>query len=552
MSNSKLRTRLIAALAVVMLAAGAARLLPGPRTIDDAFITFRYSRNLVEGHGFVYNAGVHTLGTTTPLFTLLMAAISFITGRSDFPTYALVVSALADSGTAALLLLLAQRLTGSNLAGFALGLLWAVAPRSVTFAVGGMETSVIILWMALAVWSYVNQHERLLGLFAGLGLLTRVDAALWVGLLLLAQLIERWRSTQRLSASSLPWSTWLMAGLVILPWLVFATGYFGSPLPNSLSAKSVAYTLPPGAAFGTFLTAYSTPFLEYETIGTGAMVTGVIYLALSLFGIAYAARRLPRAVPFLLYPWLYLFVFSLANPLVFRWYLAPPMPALMLSLIIGAWSLFSAFGRTMHMRRFPVVGLASVVSVWLAFSLNAWTLHPDHGSDRPAPLMAWHKIELLYEAVGRRLRDEFGVTAETRVASADIGAIGYFSGATIIDTVGLVTPELTRYYPVPSELVPAGQNYAIPPQLILDTQPEYLVTMEAFVRLGLEQSPVFQTHYELIHETPTDFYGTGMRVYRRVDRPASEATGANSHYRDSAAFALHLSQSQQRYAEARS
>ena len=34
-----------------------ARLLPGPRTIDDAFITFRYSRNIVEGQGFVYNIG---------------------------------------------------------------------------------------------------------------------------------------------------------------------------------------------------------------------------------------------------------------------------------------------------------------------------------------------------------------------------------------------------------------------------------------------------------------------------------------------------------------
>ena len=50
--------------------------------------------------------------------------------------------------------------------------------------------------------------------------------------------------------------------------------------------------------------------------------------------------------------------------------------------------------------------------------------------------------------MGEHLRDDLGVTAETRVASGDIGAIGYFSRATIVDTVGLVTPELTRYYPV--------------------------------------------------------------------------------------------------------
>src|SRR3954453_1418522 len=77
----------------IMLLAVIARVLPGPRTIDDAFITFRYSRNIVEGQGFVYNIGIPSLGTTTPLFTLLMAVISAITGQQDFQWYAILVSA---------------------------------------------------------------------------------------------------------------------------------------------------------------------------------------------------------------------------------------------------------------------------------------------------------------------------------------------------------------------------------------------------------------------------------------------------------------------------
>ncbi|HEC35405.1 MAG TPA: hypothetical protein ENI39_02600, partial [Anaerolineae bacterium] len=63
-------------LLVLVLLALAARLVPGPRTVDDAYITFRYARNLVEGRGFVYNLGERVLGTTTPLYTLLLSGLA--------------------------------------------------------------------------------------------------------------------------------------------------------------------------------------------------------------------------------------------------------------------------------------------------------------------------------------------------------------------------------------------------------------------------------------------------------------------------------------------
>src|SRR5690606_26803493 len=149
----------IVIIALLMLLAIAARVLPGTRTIDDAFITFRYSRNLVEGQGFVYNPGVHTLGTTTPLFALILAAISAVTGGQDFQWYAIAVSALADAGTVALLYLLARRLIGNDWLAIFPAALWAVSPMSVTFAVGGMETSLNIFWMVAATWGYVSSPK---------------------------------------------------------------------------------------------------------------------------------------------------------------------------------------------------------------------------------------------------------------------------------------------------------------------------------------------------------------------------------------------------------
>ncbi|TET83600.1 MAG: hypothetical protein E3J37_05110, partial [Anaerolineales bacterium] len=84
-----------------MIIALAARLLPGPRTIDDAYITFRYAQNLLAGNGLVYNPGEAVLGTTTPIYALLMAGLGLFTGGSQapFPTLALLVNALADGLT---------------------------------------------------------------------------------------------------------------------------------------------------------------------------------------------------------------------------------------------------------------------------------------------------------------------------------------------------------------------------------------------------------------------------------------------------------------------
>ena len=500
----------LALIVAVMLIAILARVIPSPRNVDDSFITFRYSLNIVEGKGFVYNEGERVLGTTTPLFTVLMAVISFVVGGQAFPWYALTVSAVADAATAVVLMLLIRKLTGNRWAGALLGVLWAICGTSVTFAIGGMETSVNILWMVLATYFYVEDRPLWVGIAVGLGLLTRIDAALWIAPLGLHQMWEAWRKGEGALIKRLPWRTWIAALLVITPWLLFSFAYFGTPVTRTFSAKIVAYKVDSTQAFVRLAQQYATPFFEFDTVGsTGTMVASVVYLTLSIFALLYVSRKLPRLLPFLIYPWLYFAVFVLANPLIFRWYLAPPMPALMTGLVAGLCYVISP-----KRRIFPYA-LAVVGAAWIGMSLNAWTLHPDHGPDRPAPKMAWHKIELLYQEVGTELREKYGVTDDTIVASADIGAIGYFTRARIIDMVGLVTPDAAKYYPLDPALVAAGQNFAIPAQLILDKQPTFLVTMEGFVTLTLEPNDTFKQLYgEPIIVRPFEAYGSDMRVYK--------------------------------------
>ncbi len=503
---------------MIALIALAARLLPQPRTIDDAFITFRYSRNLVEGQGFVYNPGVHTLGTTTPLYTLLMAAIGALSGSNLYPWFALYVNALADALNAVLLAYLAFRLSRRLVTSGIIGLAWALHPMSVTFAIGGMETSVSILWMLAATAAYVARRERWMAVFAALGVLTRVDALLWVAPLFAHQLITHWRVVPEGAAWSrrLPWRSWAIFALILAPWYLFSWAYFGTLLSNSLHAKRLAYSVPPLQALTRLFQASATPFLEYDTFGIPSIAVGIVlYPALGTIGLLYTSRRVPRLIPFLLYPGLYVLAFSTANPLIFRWYLAPPLPAYLLAVGVGTTALVYAL--TAQLKRPHLLTTIALVigGVWVGMLLHAWTLHPDHGPDRPAPKMAWHKIELNYQRVGERLRDEYGVTEHTLVAAGDIGAVGYYSRATILDTVGLVTPELSAYYPVDPSLIPEDGNYAIPPALILDYQPAFLVVMADFVRNGLACSTEFRAQYSELWSIPTDYYGGRMIVYQR-------------------------------------
>ncbi|MEB2289101.1 MAG: hypothetical protein OZ934_13425 [Anaerolineae bacterium] len=507
-----------AALVLIILLTVGARLLPGPRTVDDAFITFRYSRNIVEGHGFVYNPGVRTLGTTTPLFTLLMAGAGWITGSDDYPWFALIANTAADALSAVLLALLVRRLGGGAVPGAIVGVLWAIAPTSVTFAIGGMETSVAILWMVAAASAYVAGRERWMALFAALGVLTRVDALLWVGLFFAHQLFVAWRAGRGRGWARLPWRSWAIFVATLAPWYLFSAAYFGGLLSRSLSAKRVVYIVDDFQALVRLLQQMATPFFEYETFGVPGIAVGIVlYPALAAVGTLYAVKRQPRALPFLLYPWLYVAIFSAMNPLIFRWYLAPLLPPYFVAIVMGVWALAGAVAEAVQHPRLGPVASATLGALFVALSLNAWVLHPDHGADRPAPEMAWHKIELNYRRMGEILHNEYGVDEATVVAAGDIGAVGYYSRAHIFDTVGLVTPEVSAYYPLDASLLAEGANYAVPPALIMDYEPDYVVLMESFVRNGLARDTSFKQRYAQARIFATDYYGTGMILYQRRD-----------------------------------
>jgi hypothetical protein len=280
-----------------------------------------------------------------------------------------------------------------------------------------------------------------------------------------------------------------------------------------VSAKVRAYRLDELTAMVRLAQHLSTPFFEQEVFGRFWPAVGFpLYLFLYLAGGVRQVRVVGRALPAVLYPLVYVLVFSVANPLLFRWYLAPPLPFYFLGILTGLYAIFTGLGRSLGRERIGVWATGLVAGLLLLLSLNAYTLHPDHGPDRPAPEMAWFKLELMYRRAADWIKPR--LQPGNVIAAGDIGVLGWETEAPILDTVGLISPESLPYYPLdPSLLV---ISYAISPDLIRDHQPHYLITLEVYVRESLLPAPWFRQSYTLLEELSTDIYGSeGMLIFQR-------------------------------------
>ena len=103
------------------------------------------------------------------------------------------------------------------------------------------------------------------------------------------------------------------------------------------------------------------------------------------------------------------------------------------------------------------------------------------------------------------------------MAAGDVGVLGFYTNDKILDTVGLNSAQAMKYYPLDPKYYTI--NYSIPPRLILDSLPDYIVILEVYGREGLLKDPQFWQDYRLVQKIPTDIYGSdGMLIFTRKSK----------------------------------
>lgn len=493
------------------------RLVSGPWPIDDAYITFRYARNLANGLGLVYNPGQFVLGTSTPVFAFLLAVLFRLT-RMEIPWLALIVGAVADGAATSSLYYLARRAGFTWMAAVA-ALSLAFSPLSLHYALGGMEVSLVSALLLGAFILYVEGHEVGAAVLGGLAVLTRLDAlaAIFAMIICLA-----WE------ARRVPWRPFLVLGGILLPWFVYAGLQYGSPFPQSVLAKSQpVYSVWPGAAFLQILMNFGGLILGNALqwaaragapssldVAGASLVFALPQAVLWGIGMISTARTDRRYWALFIFPVLFTGTYSvlgLRQALLFEWYFVPLLPYYLLGILAGLTSLLRRFAPHAHFAAALTLSLVVVVSQIGGLGLGRL---PDRGP--LVPIAVTTEREDYYRRAAEFLRPR--LKPGDTVAASEIGALGYYCDCRILDTVGLVSPEALAYYPLPDRLYAA--NYAVPPDLIRDLQPDYIVSLEVFIRHSLTEAEWFREMYRPIWQVDTRVFGSkGLVVFARVTSP---------------------------------
>jgi hypothetical protein len=197
-----------------------------PQIGDDAFIYFRYARNLARGYGAVFNPGERVEGYSSPLWLGLLCVGAKL--DVDMARWAHLLGFVATMGTAVGTYLLARRLDATREAAGVAVLAVALTYGTTYWAGAGLETA---LHACLLVWTCVLAVGGGIGwgLLAGLLAFARPEGLMFTPLVAAAMIVLHRRVALRGAAIAIALTAALLAGR----WL-----YYHAPFPNTYYAKA--------------------------------------------------------------------------------------------------------------------------------------------------------------------------------------------------------------------------------------------------------------------------------------------------------------------------
>ncbi len=443
-----------------------------PPQADDAFISYRYARNLVQGQGLVYNPGERVEGYTNLLWTLLISAGLALGLKAEDASHLLSLA----SGLGALFFAFAYARAVLPqvrvwLAGFAPLLLY-LSPSFAIWSSSGLETPLFTAALAAALAAEARRRAGWMTVAVAVAALTRPEGAL-AAALLYAFHLHRDRESLRAALRPVLLFAGLMAALTL-----FRLLYYGAWLPNTFYAKAGGLPLLSGAVYllgwllsgPAILAVTAAPAVcRYRLARPGvALVLSFCLYVVCIGGDAFNQWRfllpvLPALIALGLLGCAAAFEMHLALGVISAACLAATALFFLLgtgaSIAMAALAIPAALFAAIRGRAVRPAGIALAVLL-----LGAVTLQPmvDRWLDRQiesrgasAYTIGISRARALLESRNIYRLMQWSASHYTRsiarrcpdrclVASVSIGMFGYYSRFPIVDAVGIVDPVISR------------------------------------------------------------------------------------------------------------
>jgi hypothetical protein len=414
-------------------------------TVDDAFISWRYGRNLIEYGVWGYNPVSLDLtqAYTNPLYAVLSVIPAYL-GIDTVLFFKVFSIGLAGFFVFAFARRLHNKIVGLS----ALAFLFA-SPSLTIHLFSGLETFAYAAFLGLAFIGLERREYKSATLYVLLALLCRPEAWLWTVLLPLAVLaIEAMRETTtaiahpRFALANLHFNSWryvvasTVPGIMLAAMLLAHKTHFGYFLPNTFYVKSAS-----GAAFNPVTFAF------------------IAILGLSPIVIAFISGRRLIPVVILLYFIPVILNYSTSDlQMNYNWRFAFQ--------VFAPVYLYAAYIAAADIRAFRLIAAEPPfkerifqANTWLALLLGflsaMYTLQTNRAFELVHLANYYPRALDSHAALGRVLNDINAQPVETVFLLGDAGMAAFHSRAVALDNVGLgsalvahngVTPDVLDEY----------------------------------------------------------------------------------------------------------
>ncbi|UCE23966.1 MAG: hypothetical protein JSU74_11810 [Candidatus Zixiibacteriota bacterium] len=382
-------------------------------TQDDAYISYRYVANFLDGHGLVYNVGERIEGFTN--FGWIVYLIFWGALGAPFIVISKVTGFILGGGIIVLTFLLGRRVGHSHGYLIALPAVYLVAlNQSLAYwSPAGLETAAFAFAAMLSLYFYLKR-SWLLTLSLTAAVLLRPEGALIAFIVLVIETIER----RRLPVYSLCCAS--LALLISLPYVGFKLYYYGSILPNPFYAKT-------GLEAGRLLDG-----LEYS----GRFFSHYGFYGLGLLVPLFMQRRLPRDFrPVWLFTVIYMvYVVLIGGDVlkVHRFFL----PVIGISAIVLSTAVWLVADRLPKRASRPVILIASVALLFGTYMLPRRFVHQYYNLEKGLT----SKMDFISKQM---------LATDTSGFSAAVPTIGIFGynllGHRVIDMLGLTDSTIAKH-----------------------------------------------------------------------------------------------------------